>query len=638
MNRPDPDFFPQNLALLQQHHPEIPPEVLAGIGGGMPTIPPGSPLMSGDEFTNIDVVQPLFKIPDFVHDPQQFDCEFAALLGQLGEDQEALLFLVGLGSGYEAQLFLEKFPLLRLIILEPSIPLFQEALKGRDLSFLLANPNLSLHMGNAIDIQKILAQEDDALRTLPLHLVTHKGLLELFADVYGPLQRKLATELLHFQGRLSTIENQGPLFFANTIKNAGMLGETADMAGLRNIARGLPAVCVASGPSLTKNLMQLKGKEQSLFIIAVDSAVKVLLDHGIQPHLIVTIDPIPASLTKLRSFIDAGHSLPVVWTPEAYPPTIANLKGKQKFVLPGVNDLFRLYFSPLTGHGSTFPHMLSVIHTATHVAMVAGCNQVIYIGLDLAVYGDKDHAEGCPVKWTRLATHHRFTIPAWDGGEVETISVLRNQLLSLESIIRQNRNVEFIDATEGGALISGTKVMPLREALAACANQNLDIHARLSVAFEQGARPEPTAVVEALLRLQGDIRTSQKLALNGSKQGQEAIRLWKLTKIPDLRAKSLQEFQKVLVGSGESYDRLRAMDDLTNALYPLRAREHHRFIYRREKFRQTATAKTPEQRIFVELDMNLAYFKSWIATAETALAIIEPELKKLTGLRTEEKG
>lgn len=614
MNRPDPDFFAQNISLLQQHHPEI----LDCIGG-----------ITGDELAGSEVAQPLSNIPGFVQDPQHFESEFAALLGQIGEEQEALLFLVGLGLGYEAQLFLEKFPLLRLIVLEPNVLLIQAALQGRDLSFLLGNRNLSLHVGNAIDIQKMLAQEDDALRALPLHLVIHKGLLEFFPDVYGPLQKRLATELLHFQGRLTTIENQGPLLFANTIKNVGMLHATANMAGLRNIAQGLPAVCVASGPSLTKNLLQIKGRERAVFIIAVDSAVKVLLDHGIQPHLIVTIDPIPASLIKLRSFIEAGHSLPVVWTPEAYPATIANLKGDQKFVMPGVNDLFRLYFSPLTGQGSNFPHMLSVIHAATHVATVAGCSRVIYIGLDLAVYGDKDHADGCPVKWRKLATEDRFAIPAWDGGEVETITVLRNQLLSLESIIRQNQNVEFIDATEGGALISGTKIMPLQEALAAYADQNLDIHSKLAAAYEHGARPELRAVLEALLRLQGDIRTSQRLALNGNKQGQEAIRLWKLSKIPAMRAKSLKEFQKVLVGSGESYDRLRAMDDLTNALYPLRAREHHRHIHRREKFRKAAAAKTPEQRIFEELDLNLAYFKSWLASAEEALTIIEPVMAEM---------
>lgn len=618
------NFCHQNILLLQQYRPELLP--LSGAQqnrSGEITIPDDWGLSA----------QPLTRLLETTAGLDRLENGFASLHQSLPKEEESLLFVVGLGLGDEAQLLLEKFPLLRLIVLEPNESLFQEVLQSRDLRFILSNTRLALHVGSGINTQQILAQEDDAMRALPLYLVINKRLLELLPDSYGPLSRKLIAELHHFQGRLSTIEQQGPLLFANTLKNLQKLSESANMAALKNFARGRPAVCVASGPSLTKNIAQLKGKERSLFIIAVDSAVQTLLDHGIQPHLIATIDPIPASRIKLKPVIEGNLPLPLAWTPESYPATVAGVHGQEKFVVPGVNDLFRIYFSPLTGHNSVFPHMLSVTHTATHVAINAGCNPLIYIGLDLAVYGDKDHADGCPIKWTNLPEEPRFPVTAWDGGVVETITVLQNQMLSLESIIRQHRDIEFIDATEGGALISGSKTMPLRDAIATYASDRLDMHFLLNTAFNQAEKPGIPAISEVLQKLQSEIKTSQQLAKTGTRLGLEAINLWKLAKIPAKQAHSLKEFQKVLVSSGESFDRLLAMDDLTNALYPLRAREHHRFIHRREKFRKTAAAKTPEQRIFEELDLNLSYFKSWLATAEEALTIIEPVVGELSGRR-----
>ena len=54
---------------------------------------------------------------------------------------------------------------------------------------------------------------------------------------------------------------------------------------------GYPAVIVSAGPSLDKNIYELKKAEKRAFIIVVDTALKAALRAGITPDLTVCVDP-----------------------------------------------------------------------------------------------------------------------------------------------------------------------------------------------------------------------------------------------------------------------------------------------------------------------------------------------------------
>ena len=626
MNTAPTNFLQYNIALLQQHRPELLPcidyPLQEPVGFAI--------VVSRDGQPNIEAPHPITHTKELVHDPARVEESFSSLLELLATEQDAHIFLVGMGLGYEATLLLSKCPKLRLVILEPNAELFAAALKVVDLSPVLICPNVSLHVGKDINIQQLLQQEDDALRALPMHLISHQKLRELFPETYGPIYNNLQNELLLFKGKLQTIVAQGPLLFRNTVANVPQLIRSVSVQALKDIAHGLPAVCVAAGPSLTKNVDLLKGQGNKVFIIAVDSAAKVLINHGITPHIILTIDPIPASMTKLRDVIDTHAELPLAWTPDAFPETVQGFKNGPKFVIPGVNDLFRLYLAPIFDQESTFAHMLSVTHAATQLATVAGCNPLIFIGLDLALSGEKDHADGCPVSWGNFAQADRIKIPAWDGGDVETVAVLKNQLLALQSIISQNSEMRFIDATEGGALIPGTEVMRFQEALSRYADKEMAFDIIIANVFKKAKKPSWEAAIHALVELQKLINTSHKTAQEGLRNGKEAYLHWRLSQIPSKKAQALKKFKKTIVASGNAFDKLMGLLDLTNALYPLRAAAHHEFIYARKIFNNSAQEKTPEQRVVEELEQNIAYFTSWIATTKEAETIISPVLKELT--------
>ena len=54
--------------------------------------------------------------------------------------------------------------------------------------------------------------------------------------------------------------------------------------------KDIPAFVVASGPSLNKNIEELKRAKGKSLIVAVDSAIPTLLRNDIVPDLFVTLD------------------------------------------------------------------------------------------------------------------------------------------------------------------------------------------------------------------------------------------------------------------------------------------------------------------------------------------------------------
>ena len=100
---------------------------------------------------------------------------------------------------------------------------------------------------------------------------------------------------------------------------------------------------------------------------------------------------------------------------------------------------------------------------ATEVARIVGCKTIILIGQDLAYMGELTHAgrekpmgeeRNCETKWI-------------DGIYEEKVRSRWDWIYFLhwfEKFIQDNPDVTLVDATEGGALIHGSKIMTLQEA------------------------------------------------------------------------------------------------------------------------------------------------------------------------------
>ena len=102
--------------------------------------------------------------------------------------------------------------------------------------------------------------------------------------------------------------------------------KTVQYAG--KIPKEVPGIVVAAGPSLNKNIEELKKAKGKAFIIATDTAMKPLLNAGIIPDMYAVVDgKKPLSLIK----IEGAQDIPLLCTIVAASEVLDYHKGKKIF-------------------------------------------------------------------------------------------------------------------------------------------------------------------------------------------------------------------------------------------------------------------------------------------------------------------
>lgn len=242
------------------------------------------------------------------------------------------------------------------------------------------------------------------------------------------------------------------------IKDALYQNTLSDLIKYMKAYTDRPAVIVSAGPSLDKNINQLKKAKNKAFIIGVDSAVRVMVSAGILPDIIVTIDP-QKSVARFK--LTEIQSIPMVcdiffnWhITEVY-------SGKRFYTFTSRSAAMQLLSDDETDMLMTGG---SVANTAFSLAENIGFKDIVLIGQDLSYPEGKKHAHAANVYGKNEINNNKkryYEIDGYYGGKVITESNLDIYRRWFEDIIRLHPSIRVYNATEGGAMIYGAENIPL---------------------------------------------------------------------------------------------------------------------------------------------------------------------------------
>lgn len=236
----------------------------------------------------------------------------------------------------------------------------------------------------------------------------------------------------------------------------------------------VPAIIVAAGPSLDKNINELKNAKNKAFIIAVDTALKPVLNAGIKPDITITVD-------GHKNMIIFDHediaNVPLVYAKEAKCEVLERHKGK-KFSFNSGEDYITHFLKKYERSIEPLETAGSVANNAFSLAMVLGFKNIILIGLDLAYTENKKHSTVV----FNDATVNKYKGPDKLAVEVEDIygqKVYSDKRLKMyldwfEKQLIRYEGLDVIDATEGGAKIRGTRIMSLKDAIATKCSKTIE--------------------------------------------------------------------------------------------------------------------------------------------------------------------
>lgn len=246
------------------------------------------------------------------------------------------------------------------------------------------------------------------------------------------------------------------LHFRNYWSNVPYILKHQSATVLQRRFVGYSVIIVSSGPSLNKNIHILRECQGKAIIIAASTAIGALAKAGIKPDFLVICDPQPALYDCLKDFFSV--EVPLVIRTEASGKVVENYPGEMYFFHPKVVSVFGIEDKLLE-----IPRIRSSISVATAAvdfAVYCGAKQIILIGQDLA-YGDngENYAQG--VRGGGDRDHEYIKVPGYYGGEVLTNRIFRTVIEYFGLYVQKHPEIEFINATEGGALLAAMENIPL---------------------------------------------------------------------------------------------------------------------------------------------------------------------------------
>ena len=409
----------------------------------------------------------LYRLDSLYDSEKMLDLWFDGLKEEW--DLDARLYMYGLGNGMYVRKFLQRARKDCLVVVhEPSYKIFKTVLENYDLTDIFMDLRvrfifwpLSKDKGVKLLYQGIMVFTD----LYSLAGSPYLNYPDIFPQDYDDYLKGVdrAREVVSANQQVNNFF--GEYFSRNVFSNMRLLEDSYDIVKLaQNMPDDIPAIVVAAGPSLDKNIKELHRAVGKCLIVSTDTALKPLALEGITPDITAIMDS-----KKDERYLSEEESrrVPIVCTPRGGTEFLHLHTGKKFFI----NDYCDHIGKFMKNNGHELLRLDtggSVANSCFAIAMLLGSRKIILVGQDLAYTGDKTHsavtvrgAKNTPVEDLE---HVEMDIDIY-GNPIRSSREFKLYKEWFEQQICANKELEVIDATEGGIRIEGTKLMTLKDAI-----------------------------------------------------------------------------------------------------------------------------------------------------------------------------
>ncbi len=374
------------------------------------------------------------------------------------------IIMYGCGNGLFYKEIEKKTNAFSIIFLyEPDLALFLFCIKEFDISDILSDKRVKLYINgiNDKDFYRDISENINWAMLSSQVLCNHPMYDRLYEKNHMNFMKKIEEYRYSLELSKNASLHLAKLFTKQLLKNLQFIkGSNYITELIDRIDTNIPIIIVSAGPSLEKNISDLKLAEKKAFILATDTAVRYLIKNNINFDAIVTVDG-----TKPKDFLDdiRCREKCMFVKPDANYDILKENTGR-KIWINGCGYLETLY----SEYGFVFPKYIiggSVATAAFWIAEVLGAKKIILVGQDLSYDGKNTHADNI-IDIKKRDYNKDIVVEGVNGEKVKTRWDWFRYLKWFENeIIRLDDSIEVIDATEGGAKIHGTNIMTLSQTI-----------------------------------------------------------------------------------------------------------------------------------------------------------------------------
>ena len=448
----------------------------------------------------------------------------------------------------------------QVFVVEPDPCIFYSALLSRDLTRLLNDPKLVLLVGMTPDqIGDYWNSKLDWTALEKLAIIDHPPSMKRFRALFERVVEKVRYLCNRSKGNLVTLMHAGFEFHTNNFFN---LAQSFTMPGISRLFgkfKGCPAIIVAAGPSLDKNMHHLKEIKGKFPILAVDTALRQLVANGIKPDIVCAADP---SYENSLDFVGVENETDVILAvePMTHPDILECFNGPKMNMTfgGGLFHSIKNYREPI----GKLACWGSIATTVFDFAKQLGCDPLVFVGLDLSFADGRLHAKGSYSddiffeqvnQYTSIEqetvdyinTRGAYKLVKNDGSYLFTDQNMKLYRDWFEDQFRQTSQ-KVINATEGGVVDKYCDIISLKEVITIYENKATDVQAILEKAISEPVRFDLDGLVKKFQGIRKTLRNQESEVNKLTGTAKKLINSYKDRSPDDLTGPSKADFFDLL--------------------------------------------------------------------------------------------
>jgi len=453
----DNHLFQTNLALLKNHiseplnlHDGLPENItVLNANSGLPTA----------QYENI--------LLHSKYDPEKEGQEFSKNI-QPG----SRVCLYGFGLGYHVGPLLEKVGTTGfLLVIELNKDILTTAIKLKDQTEILQSNRFKIIFGNEeAQVSNEISREMERIsESAPdkLEILFHAPSFKCFPQKFPAL--KNALEILLMERRFPAVFRDQEQ--VNYKFNEEKIKKSPGINSLKNIHSGRPGILVSAGPSLDTALPYLKHIQDDFLITCVDTAFPILLQNGIHPEYVFSLDPQSESALYFAEYKSGSTKL--IFTATANHSVLSNFPGecfvvyKEGHILSPHKEIEQKGVTQAGG---------SVSCLGLDALIQFGCNPVFLVGQDCALTDNRyysKHSRFNQLLFSKISGSMQIeklhqikfnekkpiNIKNTYGFDLLTNQVMYSYLRNIEQLAIQNKETRIYNLCSQGAAIDGVNAL-----------------------------------------------------------------------------------------------------------------------------------------------------------------------------------
>lgn len=457
-------------------------------------------LDNGESFLIHSPVDPLVEAREWV---EQFELK-----------PNRAYIVLGFGLGYHVKFLLDILPLNSYIFViehlrEESLARFaKEKFSNTDWMMdkrirFVAGPDLR-------EVAGYINKGLQALGIKELTLCSHFPTMAVDEKFYTRAVNELATKiqellLLDYNFRIASSK----LMLKQAWNNLPYIWSNPGIVQFKEKFKGIPAIIVSAGPSLNKNIDQLKKCEDKAVIICAGSTLGALKKHNIVPHFLMVVDPFPG---MEKDFAGCLNEKTVLVSPYVIPnELIRDYPGKILFYRMINTHTNVNVLDPMKGYLPETDNLminLSVAVPAISFAQYIGANPIVLTGQDLSFTMESTHASG--VNSGSYPREHCCTVIGVHGEKLLTNIGFKELSSYLAGWFRTIHDRIIVNATEGGVYIADIPHMSLVDVTKKYLIVGCDVFSHIDDVLRSHVPLERSDITQKLSQLLNEIDDCQK--------------------------------------------------------------------------------------------------------------------------------